>query len=75
MAMMASKGRDDASVAREVRSVVEAPRRSPALDAPPEEDCWTWDAVYMLARDRSQALGGLVYEGREQAQVKVGRIG
>ena len=33
---------------REVRSVVEEPRRSPAVEAPPEEDCWIWEAVYML---------------------------
>lgn len=39
--MMASKGRVEVVVVeREVRSVVEEPRRSPALGAPPDEDCW-----------------------------------
>lgn len=50
--MMASKGppaaaAEDDSFGREVRSVVEPPRRSPAEreGAPPEkEEDWTWEA-------------------------------
>lgn len=47
MAMMASKGAAEAGAFRAVRSVVEEPRRSPALplEAPL---AWTCEAVYIL---------------------------
>lgn len=50
MAMMASKGPPEApsvEAEREVRSVVEEARRSPAEPAPEVED-WTWEAAKSL---------------------------
>lgn len=45
MAIRASKGPEEVEAAgREVRSVVEEPRRSPALPEEVEEDC-TWEAA------------------------------
>jgi len=45
MATMASSGPEDAEEAgSEVRSLVELPRRSPAVLPPPAEEDWTWEA-------------------------------
>lgn len=63
MATMASKGPDepdeDEEVVREVRSVVEEPRRSPAeREFPPPEEDWTWEA----AKSLEEAAGGQLAE-------------
>lgn len=57
MATMASKGaveaaeapaEEEVGLARAVRSVVEAPRRSPAVPPAAEEEDWIWEAAKRL---------------------------
>lgn len=55
--MMASKGPPDVSVGREVRSVVEAPRRSPAEEPEPAWADWTWEAEKSLEGRSISAAG------------------
>jgi hypothetical protein len=57
MAIRASKGPVAVAVGRDVRSVVEEPRRSPAERPVPVEVDWTWEAAYSLCSVSGKVWG------------------